>query len=118
MIEMMDFGEDLSQFEEYGCWLSSLKELSSKIYDKLGLISFFTSGADETRAWTIEHGTSAQKASGVIHSDFEKKFVKAEVSPFDDYYKNKKAGLKPNPRIEGRDYIVKDGDVIFFKIGQ
>ena len=118
MIEMMDFGDDLSQSEEYMCWLSSLKELSRKIYDKLGFISFFTSGEDETRAWTIKDGTGAQKAAGVIHSDFEKKFVKAEVSSFDDYYKNKKEGLKNNPRVEGRDYIVKDGDVIFFKIGQ
>lgn len=118
MLEMIDFGEDSFQFKEYGCWLSSLKELSRKIYDKLDFISFFTSGADETRAWTIKNGTVAHKAAGVIHSDFEKKFVKAEVSPFDDYYKNKKAGLKNNPRIEGRDYIVKDGDVIFFKIGK
>ena len=118
MIEMIDFGEDPFQFDEYGCWLSSLKELSRKIYEKLGFISFFTSGEDETRAWTIKNGTCAQKAAGVIHSDFEKKFVKAEVSPFDDYYKNKKEGLKNNPRVEGRDYIVKDGDVIFFKIGQ
>ena len=118
MIALMDFGDDLSQSDEYWCWLSSFKDLSRKIYDKLGIISFFTSGEDETRAWTIMKGTNAQKASGVIHSDFERKFVKAEVSSFDDYYENKKRGLKPNPRIEGRDYIVKDGDVIFFKIGQ
>jgi ribosome-binding ATPase YchF (GTP1/OBG family) len=86
----------------------------------LGLISFLTSGSKEVRAWTIEKGLTAQKASGVIHTDFEKKFIKAEVIGYPDFVAMngwKKARENGKVRQEGRDYIVNDGDVIEFKIG-
>jgi len=103
--------------------LSSLSDLSSLIsiaYQKLGLISFFTTGEDETRAWTIKRGTKIVEAAGVIHSDFEKKFIKAEVISFDQFLtagsfsEAKKRGLV---RLEGRDYEVCDGDIVVIKHG-
>lgn len=94
-----------------------LSELIKKAYSILNLISFFTTGEDETKAWTIEKNTNAKKAAGVIHSDFENKFIKAEVINFEDLIKignwqeAKKRGLI---KFEGKDYIIKDGDVIIF----
>ncbi len=87
-------------------------------YRLLGLISFFTVGDDEVKAWTIVKGTPAQKAAGRIHSDIERGFIRAEVVAFDDliaagsYQAAQKAG---KVRLEGKDYIVKDGDVINFR---
>jgi ribosome-binding ATPase YchF (GTP1/OBG family) len=84
----------------------------------MGLRTFFTAGEDECRAWTIHSGDSAPKAAGVIHTDFERGFIKAEVYSFDDlvHYgaeaKIKEAGKY---RIEGKEYLVRDGDVMFFK---
>ncbi len=87
-------------------------------YGLLGLISFFTVGKDEVRAWTITRGTRAQRAAGCIHSDIEHGFIRAEVVSFEDlvkegdYHKAQKAG---KVRLEGKDYIVQDGDVINFR---
>jgi len=87
-------------------------------YEQLGLISFLTAGEDEVRAWTIRRGTTARKAAGKIHSDIERGFIRAEVVAFDDLYALgsmsavKEKGLA---RLEGRDYIVKDGDIINFR---
>ena len=89
-----------------------------KSYEYLGLISFFTTGEDETRAWTIKKGTRAKEAAGVIHSDFEKGFIKAEVYAFDDLVKyGTEADIKAagKYRVEGKEYIMQDGDVVFFK---
>ena len=87
-------------------------------YKILGLETFFTTGENETKAWTIPHGSIAPYAAGIIHTDFEKGFIKAEVIAFDDFinYKGYK-GCKDNGklRIEGKDYVVKDGDIILFK---
>jgi len=96
---------------------SARDRLIQKSYKLLGLISFFTVGAPETRAWTIKKGFSAPKAAGVIHSDFERGFIRAEVATYEDYMVHKtlpnlKAAAKL--RIEGKDYIVNDGDVILF----
>jgi len=83
----------------------------------LGLITYFTCGPKEARAWTITRGTKAPQAAGVIHTDFEKGFIRAETVTFDDYIQNngekgsKEAGKL---RSEGKEYIVKDGDVIHF----
>jgi ribosome-binding ATPase YchF (GTP1/OBG family) len=95
-------------------------QLVKKAYEVLGLISFFTTGEDETRAWTIERGTKAPQAAGVIHSDFEKKFIRAEII---QWQKLLEAGSwaaarqKGWLRLEGKDYVVKDGDVIEVRHG-
>jgi hypothetical protein len=99
---------------------SGLERLIQKAYEELGLISFLTAGEKEVRAWTIKRGLSAQMAAGEIHTDFVKKFIKAEVVSFDDFVSAtgwKKAREMGKVRQEGRDYIVKDGDVVEFKIG-
>ena len=87
-------------------------------YRLLDLISFFTSGEDEVRAWTITQGTVARKAAGKIHSDIERGFIRAEVVAYDDFialgseFKCKEAGKL---RLEGKDYVVKDGDIVHFR---
>lgn len=94
--------------------------LIRRAYELLGLISFLTAGVKEVRAWTIEKGTNAQKAAGVIHTDFEKKFIKADVIPFADFVTAggwTKAREIGKVRSEGREYEVKDGDVVEFKVG-
>ena len=87
-------------------------------YKLLGLKTFFTAGPSEIRAWTIKNGFTAPNAAGVIHTDFERGFIKAEVIDFDDYINNNgELGEKENGklRLEGKDYLIKDGDVIHFK---
>lgn len=109
-----------------GCLIYDLKnaegvqELISKAYEILGLISFFTVGEDETRAWTITKGTKALKAAGVIHSDFEKKFIRAETIQCeklllaDSWVAARQKGWI---RSEGKDYVVEDGDVMEIRHG-
>ena len=106
--------------EELGIGEPGLERLIKKAYEMLGLISFLTAGEKEVRAWTIKKGTNAVDAAGVIHTDFTKKFIKAEVVSFDDFVSNggwKGSRLNGKSRFEGRDYIIKDGDVVEFKIG-
>jgi GTP-binding protein YchF len=103
-----------------GLEASGLDRLIRKAYETLGLISFLTCGVIEARAWTIEKGTRAPQAAGTIHTDFEKKFIKADVCPFDEFvavggWKNAREAGKV--RSEGKEYIVRDGDIIEFKIG-
>jgi ribosome-binding ATPase YchF (GTP1/OBG family) len=89
-----------------------------KSYSLLGLISYLTAGEPEVRAWTIKRGTNAQKAAGVIHSDIERGFIRAEVTAYDDYIEHQTAAaLKAagKTRLEGKEYIVADGDVILFR---
>jgi ribosome-binding ATPase YchF (GTP1/OBG family) len=105
---------------DLGLEASGLERLIQKAYIKLGLISFLTAGEKEVKAWTIAKNTDAPNAAGAIHTDFTKKFIKAEVIGFDDYVQTggrKKAREVGKARLEGRDYIVHDGDVIEFKIG-
>lgn len=100
---------------------SGLERLIKKAYETLGLISFLTAGEKEVRAWTIQGGTKAVDAAGVIHTDFVQHFIKAEVVTYNDFIQNNGwKGSRENgkARMEGRDYIVKDGDVIEFKIGK
>ncbi|MEK7643349.1 MAG: redox-regulated ATPase YchF [Patescibacteria group bacterium] len=98
---------------------SHLSTLAHAAYRLLGLMSYFTTGEDETRAWTIPKGSTAKQAGGAIHSDFEEKFIRAEIIFWEDllkagsYAKARELGLL---RTEGKDYTVKDGDVIEFKI--
>lgn len=99
---------------------SGLNKISRTCFEKLGLITFFTAGAKEVRAWQIKKDSTAQKAAGAIHTDFEKNFIKAEVVAYEDYaqYGSKlKAKEAGKLRLEGKEYIVKDGNVIEFKIG-
>jgi GTP-binding protein YchF len=104
--------------EELGLKEPGLSSLIHAAYKLLGLRTFFTAGADECRAWTIHAGDKAPQAAGVIHTDFEKGFIKAEVYGCDDIFqygteaKIKEAGKY---RMEGKDYTVQDGDVMFFK---
>jgi GTP-binding protein YchF len=87
-------------------------------YDLLGLITFFTAGPKEARAWTVVKGARAQQAAGVIHSDFEKGFIRAETIAYDDYIAgNGEAGAREAGkfRLEGKEYVVQDGDVMHFR---
>lgn len=116
----LDEEEQKEYLKDLGLEASGLERLIQTAYRTLGLISFLTAGEKEVRAWTIKKGINAQYAAGEIHTDFIKKFIKAEVVGFDDYVANggrKKAREVGKARLEGKDYIVKDGDVIEFKIG-
>lgn len=113
--------EQKEYLKDLGLEKSGLERLIQKAYETLGLISFLTAGEKEVRAWTIEQGTNAQNAAGVIHTDFIKNFIKAEVVSFDDFvqYQGWKGSReKGKARFEGKDYTVRDGDVIEFKIGK
>jgi GTP-binding protein YchF len=111
--------EDKKEFlTEMGLSEPGLNILARGAYNLLGLQTYFTAGETENRAWTIKKGWTAPQAAGVIHSDFERGFIKAEVYSFDDLLKYKsEAEIKNNGkmRLEGKEYIVKDGDIMFFK---
>lgn len=118
--ELIDLEEDEREeyLEELGIEESGLERLVRETYHLLGLQSYFTSGEKETRAWTIHIGDTAPKAAGVIHSDFERGFIKAETASYDDYVAlNGEAGCRAAGKLrqEGKDYIVQDGDIITFK---
>ena len=104
----------------YDLQQTGLAELIQTSYRWLGLMTYFTAGEQEVRAWTIKKGTLAPQAAGVIHSDFEKGFIKAEVIKLDDYlhYKNEQACKQAGKvALEGKAYEVEDGDIIHFKSG-
>ena len=97
---------------------TGLNSLIKKGYDLLSLQTFFTSGPEESRAWTIKKKSTAPKAAGEIHTDFEKGFIKAETVSYEDFIKNKgwlKSKEAGKMRLEGKDYIVKDGDILNFR---
>ncbi|MBI5324573.1 MAG: redox-regulated ATPase YchF [Ignavibacteriae bacterium] len=106
--------------EEYGIKESALSRLIRSAYRLLGLQSFFTVGEDECRAWTIHEGDNAQVAAGTIHTDFFNKFIRAEVTHYEDFMKYKTfAKCKEHGvfRLEGKEYIVKDGDILHVRHG-
>lgn len=112
--------EQKEYLEGLGVTQSGLERVIRKAYETLGLISFLTCGEKEVRAWTIEKGIDAQHGAGEIHTDFIKKFIKAEVVGYEDFVACdgwKGAREKGKARQEGRDYVMKDGDVVEFKIG-
>lgn len=111
--------EQIEYLKSLGIEKTGLERLIQKAFATLGLITFLTAGEKEVRAWTIKKGINALEASGVIHSDFMKNFIKADVVDYEDFIKYgwKKAGEEGKIRSEGKDYIIKDGDVIEFKIG-
>ena len=104
-----------------GIGISGLDKLIKATYDLLGLATYFTVGKDEVRAWTFKKGMNAKKCAGIIHTDFEKGFIKAEVMSYDDLIKYgselkvKEAG---RARLEGKDYIMQDGDICYFRFNK
>jgi GTP-binding protein YchF len=112
-------GEEKQAFlEEMGLAESGLDRLIRSGYELLGLITYFTAGVKEVRAWTITKGTKAPGAAGVIHSDFEKGFIRAEVIAYADYIAaGGESGAKEKGlmRLEGKEYVVQDGDVMHFR---
>jgi GTP-binding protein YchF len=114
-------GDDKKEYmESVGLEVSGLDALIRASYELLGLISFFTSGADEARAWTVVRGSKAPQAAGKIHTDFEKTFIRVEVTPCGDYLREGGEAVcraKALTRVEGKDYVVQDGDVCYFRVG-
>lgn len=114
----MDDAEKKEFMRELGIEHSGLDKLIFATYNLLGLETFFTSGADECRAWTFKKGMKAPECAGIIHTDFEKGFIKAEVMSCDDLkqygseIKVKEAG---KIRLEGKEYLMRDGDIVFFR---
>jgi GTP-binding protein YchF len=103
---------------EYGLKESGMNKLISAAYSLLDLITYFTAGPQEVRAWTIKKGWKAPQSAGVIHTDFERGFIKAEVIKLPDYQQFKtEAGCRENGKIsiEGKEYVVKDGDIMHFR---
>ena len=114
----MDDEEAKELLTDLGVEESGLEQIIHKAFDKLGLMSYFTAGKMEVRAWTIRKNTKAPQAAAVIHNDFEKGFIKAEVISYEDFVANGgEAKCKENGklRLEGKDYIVQDGDVMHFR---
>ena len=118
--EMVDFDDEerKEMLADLGVEESGLEQIIHKGFDKLGLQSYFTAGVKEVRAWTIKKGTTAPKAAAVIHNDFEKGFIRAEVISYEDFIEfGGEAGAKEagKNRLEGKEYIVQDGDVMHFR---
>ncbi len=117
-IAQLDDDEKAVFIEELGLDEAGLDKLIRVSYQTLGLISYFTAGEKETRAWTITKGTKAPQAAGKIHSDFERGFIRAEVIHYDDFMKYKSmaaAKEKGLVRSEGKDYVMVDGDIVLFR---
>ena len=117
-ISELEADEKAEFLESLGLSESGLDKLIAASYRTLGLMSFLTSGEDETRAWTIKIGTKAPQAAGKIHTDFERGFIKAEVINYEDLLREgslSAAREKGLVRMEGKEYVVQDGDVILFR---
>ena len=115
----LDKNERETFMKEIGLNKTGLNQLIKKGYELLNLDTFFTSGPEESRAWTIEKNTLAPKAASVIHTDFEKNFIRAEAVTCEDFIQfgsAEKCKENGKLRIEGKDYIVKDGDVLYFRV--
>ncbi len=114
----MEAEEKAMFLEELGLHESGLDRIIKEGYSLLGLISYLTAGSDEVRAWTITNGTKAPQAAGKIHTDFERGFIRAEIISFDDLVAcgsmaaAKEKGLV---RLEGKDYVMNDGDIVNFR---
>ena len=117
-IALLPQGEQEAYLEAIGLTEPGLSRVIRAGYELLHLVTFFTAGPKEARAWTIEQGTRAPQAAGVIHTDFEKGFIRAETIAYDDYVANGgEAGAREAGkfRLEGKDYVVADGDVMHFR---
>ena len=117
-IAELETGEKMEFLQEMGMTEPGLDRVIRASYTLLGLQTFFTAGEKEVRAWTVKNGATAPKAAAVIHTDFEKGFIRAEIVGYDDFIGNKgEQGAKDAGkwRLEGKEYIVQDGDVIHFR---
>lgn len=117
----LSLDEQLIFLQDLGLTESGLNKLIQSGYELLNLHNYFTAGPKEIRAWTIPVGTNAQHAARVIHTDFFKKFIRAEVVSFDHFLNDdgtQNAKQKGHLQVEGKDYIVKNGDIIYFLIGK
>ena len=115
----LDKDERENFMKEIGLNRTGLNKLIREGYDLLNLDTYFTSGPEESRAWTVKKNTQAPKAAAVIHTDFEKNFIRAEAVSAEDFIKFvsfEKCKETGKLRIEGKEYIVKDGDVLFFRV--
>ena len=115
--EIEDYDDRQMFLEEMGLSESGVVRLIQGAYSLLGLRTFFTAGADECRAWTIVAGDKAPRAAGVIHTDFERGFIRAEVIKYEDFVQYKtEAAVRAAGKmgIEGKDYVVQDGDIMHF----
>ena len=118
--EMVDFdeGEKAEMLQSLGVEESGLDQIIKKSYEKLGLMSYFTAGVKEVRAWTIRQGTTAPDAAAVIHNDFKKGFIRAEVIGYEDFiaYGGEQGAKEAGKmRLEGKEYVVQDGDIMHFR---
>ncbi|CAA6799692.1 MAG: GTP-binding and nucleic acid-binding protein YchF [uncultured Sulfurovum sp.] len=118
--EMIDFDDEEREemLADLGVKESGLQQIIHRGFDKLGLQSYFTAGVKEVRAWTIRQNTTAPKAAAVIHNDFEKGFIRAEVISYNDFVEfGGESGAKEagKNRLEGKEYIVQDGDIMHFR---
>jgi len=114
----LEAGEQQAFLEDLGLSEPGLHRLVRAVYRLLDLVTFFTAGEKEVRAWTVRRGARAPEAAGVIHSDFEKHFIRAEVIAFEDYRAaGGEAGARAagSMRVEGKDYEIRDGDVVHFR---
>lgn len=119
-IVALDETDQTEYLQQYGLEETGLNRLVQQAYQKLGLISFLTAGEKEARAWTVRAGALAPEAAGVIHTDFEKKFIKAEVVRYDNFVAcGGWIGAREAGKVVfgGKDYIMQDGDVVEFKVG-
>ncbi len=114
----LDDKEKETFLKDVGIASSGLDKLIFVTYDLLGLATFFTAGADECRAWTFRKGMKAPSCAGIIHSDFERGFIRAEIMSFNDIYElgsELKVKEKGRMRVEGKDYLIQDGDICYFR---
>ncbi|MFB9860051.1 redox-regulated ATPase YchF [Salinicoccus siamensis] len=117
-IAVLEEDEKEMFLEELGIEESGLDKLIKATYDLLGLATYFTAGVEEVRAWTFREGMSAPECAGIIHTDFQKGFIRAETVSYDDLVENgnmAKAKEAGRVRLEGKEYIMKDGDVVHFR---
>ena len=113
-----DEGEKKDYLESLGVESSGVEQLIRAAFGLLGLETYFTAGEKEVRAWPFKVGSKAPQCAGIIHTDFEKGFIKAEVTSYDDYVRLKgEKGAREEGvlRLEGKEYVVKDGDVMHFR---
>ena len=117
-IAQLDDADKKDFLDSLGLEEPGLNRVIRSAYDLLGLQTYFTAGVQEVRAWTVKVGATGPQAAGVIHTDFERGFIKAEVIGYDDFIRYKgEAGAKEagRLRLEGKEYIVKEGDVMHFR---
>jgi ribosome-binding ATPase len=117
-IAQLDDADKAEFLKDLGLAEPGLNRVIRAAYQLLGLETYFTAGVKEVRAWTVKAGSTAPQAAGVIHTDFEKGFIRAEVVAYDDFVKHRgEAGAKDAGRwrLEGKDYVVQEGDVMHFR---